>query len=437
MTEEKPLCTVTHRQLVDGCCPWCHAPVSDGQLRGVSAGSTEACWNWRVLEEDLRAGDLRIRTITSLNLAKLSDEVEHALPLLTLALDDRHHDVRLHAEIACERIGRDLSSMQAVWLEGEVRGERHHLAACMMLLAGYSTSRQPELRAKRAAHICWLIEHHPHRRIAGIPDALLLNRDEPQWYEDAREQWIKTVGDSKSNAAVLGNAARFFMLNEPERAARLLVDSQTLEPENTEWHELLAQLHTLSARHGTVEDRAIRHREAMVELEMAEQIRSAHAGVVSDEEKRVRNLLTRVYTLPNRARAALDAGEWEFARQLARECLALASSNEIDEYFREDGNAIHYSHLVLGHVALHEGDLARAKDHLIASGKTEGSPNLDSFGPNMSLAKAILEKGDSTAVLQYLDLCGKFWNSGSDRLIAWKRQVAQGQVPDFGANLVY
>ena len=93
--------------------------------------------------------------------------------------------------------------------------------------------------------------------------------------------------------------------------------------------------------------------------------------------------------------------------------------------------------MVLGHLALGERDPDRARNHLIESGKTEGSPNLGSFGPNMSLAKAILEQGDSAAVLEYLDLCHNFWTSGADELIDWKRQIAAVKIPRFGANLEY
>ena len=125
-----------------------------------------------------------------------------------------------------------------------------------------------------------------------------------------------------------------------------------------------------------------------------------------------------------------------FARQFAEECLTLATSAEIPEYFQNDGNAIHYSHLVLGRVALHEGELEKAKAHLIESGKTTGSPNLGSFGPNMSLAKELLEREQRKTVLEYLELCGTFWNMGSDRLAQWKDEITQGKIPVFGANLI-
>ena len=75
-----------------------------------------------------------------------------------------------------------------------------------------------------------------------------------------------------------------------------------------------------------------------------------------------------------------------------------------------------------------------AKRHLIESVRTPGARQMD-YGPNMSLAKDLLEKGERQVVLDYFALCGKFWNYG--RLGEWSQQVKEGKIPDFGANLGY
>ena len=85
------------------------------------------------------------------------------------------------------------------------------------------------------------------------------------------------------------------------------------------------------------------------------------------------------------------------------------------------------------------GDIERAKEHLLAAGNTSGSPQLNSFGPNMTLAKELLEQGERDVVLEYFRLCAKFWKSRSHlgTLEEWANQVKAGMVPDFGANLRY
>ncbi len=91
--------------------------------------------------------------------------------------------------------------------------------------------------------------------------------------------------------------------------------------------------------------------------------------------------------------------------------------------------------MVLGLLALDQDDLPSAREHLLESARTKGSPQLNSFGPNMRLALALLEKGEKDAVLSYLELCGKFWNS--PYLKTWGEQIQRGETPEFGANLSY
>jgi hypothetical protein len=83
------------------------------------------------------------------------------------------------------------------------------------------------------------------------------------------------------------------------------------------------------------------------------------------------------------------------------------------------------------------GQIEQAKKYLLEAGKSPGSPQMDSFGPNMSLAKDLLEKGERDTVLQYFDLCRKFWKMDYGKLDQWSNEVKAGEIPDFGANLIY
>ena len=129
--------------------------------------------------------------------------------------------------------------------------------------------------------------------------------------------------------------------------------------------------------------------------------------------------------------AAFNRGDFEHLRELAEARLAEATDPEHWDY----GNAIHEGHLILGHVELREGDLDAARFHLLAAGRTPGSPRLDSFGPNMSLARDMLLEGERKAVMKYLGLIGRFWERHDAELSLWKRYVRRGGMPDFGSNL--
>ena len=55
----------------------------------------------------------------------------------------------------------------------------------------------------------------------------------------------------------------------------------------------------------------------------------------------------------------------------------------------------------------------------------------------MSLAKKLIEKGERDTVIQYFDLCAKFWEMHGKTLEKWTNTVKQGGMPDFEANLFY
>ena len=62
---------------------------------------------------------------------------------------------------------------------------------------------------------------------------------------------------------------------------------------------------------------------------------------------------------------------------------------------------------------------------------------MNSFGPNMQLAKDLLAKGEREVVLEYFKRCRTFWEMGADQLAAWTDAVNRGATPEFGANLEY
>jgi hypothetical protein len=145
--------------------------------------------------------------------------------------------------------------------------------------------------------------------------------------------------------------------------------------------------------------------------------------------------LERFYALGNLAKAAFDAGDFIKADAYAHELLSDAADYPKDW---NDGNAIFFGNMVAGRVALRrDHDTESARSFLLAAGGTKGSPQLNSFGPNMSLAKDLLEAGERETVLEYFTLCRSFWKMGTQKLDDWSAAVKGGGMPDFGANLVY
>jgi len=82
---------------------------------------------------------------------------------------------------------------------------------------------------------------------------------------------------------------------------------------------------------------------------------------------------------------------------------------------------------VLGLVALQLGNLDEAASELLEAGQTRGSPGLRSFGPEFDLADALLQRGRTEVVIEFLELCTRFWKKPILR--RWIERIQAGERP--------
>ena len=146
--------------------------------------------------------------------------------------------------------------------------------------------------------------------------------------------------------------------------------------------------------------------------------------------------MERFHIIRSQMEKVFENGDYAEVEKLAHEYLTIAASKSADWNY---GNAIHHANLLLGRISLKKGDVVKAKYYLLEAGKTPGSPQLNSFGPNMTLAKELLELGEKEIVLTYLEGCEKFWDKSfaDQKIQAWKSAINKGEIPDFQGNLVY
>jgi tetratricopeptide (TPR) repeat protein len=194
-----------------------------------------------------------------------------------------------------------------------------------------------------------------------------------------------------------------------------LKQAQKTEPENPHWSDQLGNLYVLPN-----DDEKTDAAKSLQEFERAQ---------AADPDAS-----SRFYRLDELAKQAFAAADFKKASLYANELLAAAPQHPKDWNY---GNAILTGNTVLGRIALRQGQIKLAKEYLLKAGQTPGSPQLNSFGPNMSLAKELAEKGEKDVVIEYFDLCRKFWSMGTEKLDKWAKEVRVGIMPDFGANLVY
>lgn len=124
------------------------------------------------------------------------------------------------------------------------------------------------------------------------------------------------------------------------------------------------------------------------------------------------------------ARAAYAAGDRDRVVEVARELIETAEPHRKLWYY---GNAIFHANTALGHVAIDTGDRDAARGYLLAAAETRGSPQLNSFGPDYSLAQHFLDLEEREAVIAFLEGCRKF-QMHKDLLVIWQTRIANGET---------
>ena len=313
--------------------------------------------------------------------------------------------------------GRRLTRAQARALESELAAQPDDLDLRTRLLSYYMGRhyQRGADNSARNAHILWLIANRPAAPVAGLPYASMDAPSEPATYAQAKALWLEQAARQPENLAILNNAARFFTQDDSKLADDLYRRAQTLEPENAQWAQHRGHLATLELIRAPTSAQVALAQRALEFFRLA---------LALKPEEHFRATL-----LEYAAKMALAAQDFDAAKQYADELLTYG----LRQPRREAGDALHHSNLILGRLALHFQRRDEARSYLLAAGDVAGSPPLDSFGPNMELAKALLEAGETETVLQYFDRCARFWKRKALR--EWREQIERGETPDFDSNL--
>ncbi len=284
------------------------------------------------------------------------------------------------------------------------------LAARLALIEDYAFDDDGD-EARKYPHVIWLVTHHPE---VACPDAIL-DPDDGDVYATVRDLWVEAARTHPGDLDVLTNAIENLHA-EPALVEQVVRRAASFEPTSSEWHSRLAQ-HWI-ARWRAADDPAERirlAREAVAELEIARAGEGADVYLIGVEL----------------ARSAHAAGDDVRAAAVATELIDGARHYSKTWYY---GNAIHHANLVLGEIALAADELDRAKRHLLAAGLTRGSPQLDSVGPDFTLATALLARGERDTVANYLELCARFWKLDGGKLATWRAAIAAGEPVELARN---
>lgn len=319
------------------------------------------------------------------------------------------------------RTGRGLNLEQVAALEEKLVSDPNDIKSRMQLLGYYGPPRSlsdDSAKAEKRRHVLWLIRNAAESEVLGHPEARINHILDPEGYSEVKKAWMDQIEDQPESAVLLGNAAEFFLFGDRRTSIKFLKRAQSLDPSNPKWPKELGNTYGLAAHLGSGASDQKTSEKELEQLGKAYEL-SGESG--------------RDSLLEDLAKAAFAADQLDKAREYAE--LMLQNTETGWNY----GNRVHHGNLVLGRIALRKGNIEEAKSRLIAAGKTPGSPGLNSFGPNMLLAKALLEIGERQVVIEYFKLCSKFWNSdrAKNKLEKWGVLATAGRILDFGANFRY
>lgn len=302
--------------------------------------------------------------------------------------------------------GFSLSPEAAAVLESRLKECPSDLPCRLKLLGYYWRWRHGSKSAasKHLASVVWMIRRMPELEVLGDPYASV---DSPQGaYEKCKKTWLAQISKNKESVPVITNAASFLRF-DLRLAETLYRKAIILDPENPAWSRDLAWRLRLGAKKNSA-----RLKRAFV--------------AIQDAIRKTDDPASKRYLYDYLAEIAFNVSEWSIAEKAAKKSVAEARKYGNDWYV---GNAIHDGNCILGRLALRNGKIKKAIFHLVEAGKTDGSPQLNSFGPNMQFAQEMLHVGQRRAVIRYLEACKRFWKGREKLLSDCIDEIEKGESP--------
>ncbi len=327
---------------------------------------------------------------------------------------------------ALVRNGTKLSAEEVKRLEGRAAEDTLSAGGRARLIGYYGGARRRhgEESLAHARHVLWFIENQPESLVLKDHTARLEPRTALPAYIRAKELWLKLLEESPENLLLKANAAEMFQFGDSELSIKILKDAEELDPENGEWARKIGYVHGLG-KAGL--SRAKMIEKARLSFEAYE--RSMPLLPLTKKQAVISHLVDLAYTI----------GDKTSARQYAAELLEGDQGTDRTRPSFGLGGHSHVAETVLGLLALDEGDVSSAKNHLIASvtfPKRERNPRLPAFPFYISqfdfrLALRLLEKGEREVVRMFVEEGRPYLGHRAKYVPEWLESLENGFVPNF------
>jgi len=320
--------------------------------------------------------------------------------------------------------GTKLNAEQVEPLQKRLAKDPEDMKARVEIMSYFSHSHPESVysdtktRKSLKENLAWVIRNHPDSQAAGFDafsSPFSIRTVKPDDYDELKDLWIQQTKKFSNSVNVLANASNFFMFEDEKRSEALLKAAMKLEPKNPKWPDELAHLLDLS--------------DIKAKKENGKDSQSSDALKYEEQSaSQENNEINRFYKLSDLAKYAFESRDYGKTKAYAEELLKLALKYKKNWNY---GNAIFHGNYYLGSLSFEEGKLDMACHYLLEAAKTPGSPQLNSFGPDIELARQLLGKGKKEEVLTYLKSCQVFWKMGQDKLRNWIGEIEKTGTSTF------
>lgn len=332
---------------------------------------------------------------------------------------------------------KKLTRAEAVRAEAKLKknpGDVETRKQLLRFYSNYEVEDTPGRIKARLGHRLWFVQNRPEMEemaIYGFKTPV----DSPAEFETLRSEWLKQVQTNNTNPRIRLNAVNFLRSIDPQTSEKLLAEGREIDRENFEFPLILSEM-------------------AAAEIEKPAQSEEARAKRAELLGKAFENGETALVLLKKERSSERDSKRGKLLQSLAKIAFELkkydrakAFSTELILDFGQDSKAgdfeeaTHIGNIVLGQIALQEGETAKAKEYLLiairAPLRKEGN-HLTEI--DTALARELFAKDEKETVLEYLKLCEnlsnlkKYTTLYADEIKAlklWQEQIRQGKTPSF------
>ena len=330
-----------------------------------------------------------------------------------------------------------LTVRQVAALENKLVQSPDDYEARLQLVRYYSDSRVKSSPAKEAGRLknrLWFIRNRPEMGEYAVLSAYdWIDADEPE-YKFLKAEWLKQIAANPQNSQIRLNAAEFLRRSDSETAEKILSEARKINPEDYELPLALNEIYQTNAdKQNNADNPSLINENRQKAFETGEAALTLLKKERSSErDDKRRELLTTL------SKTAYRLDKFDRAKQLATELILDFGKSVYESSYEK---ATHTGNIVLGLVALRQGDPAKAKEYLliaIHAPLRDERAYLNKI--DTELAKELYAKGEKNAVAEYLKLCENLGNlknypntfeSEIKALKLWQEQIKEGKMPSF------